>query len=511
MNDISASHLVQPVIKVRAGQDPDQPHRGTLTIGNWTIPCAVGRSGLRDPALKREGDGATPIGTFPLRYGFYDPEALGDEPRSFAFPFLEKPANYNWVEDPESPFYNQFVLDMSPEALIRTGERLFDLFIPVGWNDSTPRAAGGSAIFMHAARPDFSGTQGCVAIAHDQLLEFASRLQPGMMIDIAPADAPEQAALPVQTETMECVSFRSLQPGPSLIVTGSVHGNETCGPTAIARVIAEFRSGRLRLARGSVTFVPVVNALAYRWNRREGDRNLNRDLGEKPVPVDNEDRIANVLCPLLREHDVLIDLHSFSSPGVPFALIGPADNNGTLEPFAKAAEEEALVKALGLPMVVHGWMDAFKQAATVRAERGFPEISLTHSVGTTEYMRFAGGYGVTVECGTHTDPQGAAVGYRTILNGLAHLGLVVADPILPKDAPQVWEISEALMADAAEDRLSRRFAAGEAVREGEVIGQRASGQPIRAPYDGAIIFASLTAEPGTELCFFCRPSDRLKG
>ena len=85
----------------------------------------------------------------------------------------------------------------------------------------------------------------------------------------------------------------------------------------------------------------------------------------------------------------------------------------------------------------------------------------------------------------------------------------VADPILPQDAPQVWEISEALMADAPEDKLSRQFAAGEAVREGEVIGQRASGQPIRAPYDGAVIFASLTAEPGTELCFFCRPSNRL--
>lgn len=508
MNDISASHLVQPVIKVRAGQDPDQPHRGTLTIGKWTIPCAVGRSGLRDPALKREGDGATPIGTFPLRYGFYDPQALGDAPRSFAFPFLEKPANYNWVEDPESPFYNQFVLDMSPEAKVRTGERLFDLFIPVGWNDSTPRAAGGSAIFMHAARPDFSGTQGCVAIAHDQLLEFASRLQPGMMIDIAPADAVENATTASPTDVMECVTFRALQPGPRLIVTGSVHGNETCGPLAISRIIADFRSGRLKLARGSVTFVPVVNALAYRWNRREGDRNLNRNLSEKPVPVDNEDRIANVLCPLLREHDVLIDLHSFSAAGLPFALIGPSNNQDGLEPFDKAKQEEELVKALGLPMIVHGWMSAHERASLVRLGKGYPYEAMSHGVGTAEYMRFAGGYAVTVECGSHTDPEGPRVAYRTILNGLAHLGLTDT-PLLPGPTPvQAWEIDEAVMANSDEDRLVRQFSSGEPVHEGERIGMRVTGEEIRAPYDGAVIFASVSSPAGSELCFFCRPSPR---
>lgn len=509
MNDASTSLLVQPVIKVRAGQHPDMPHRGTLSIGNWTIPCAVGRSGLRDPRLKREGDGATPIGSFPLRYGFYDPQALGDAPRSFAFPFVEKPANYSWVEDPESPFYNQFVLDMSPDMPSRRGERLFDLFIPVGWNDSTPRAAGGSAIFMHAARPDFSGTQGCIAIAHEQLLEFASRLKPGMVIDIAPAGAEGRTAEHVEPEGIECVSFHALRPGPRLIVTGSVHGNESCGPAAIARTIDEFRSGRLQLACGSVTFIPVVNALAYRWNRREGDRNLNRDLSEKTVPMDNEDRIANVLCPLLRDHDVLIDLHSFSSPGHPFALIGPRDNGDGQEPFRKASVEEGLVRALGLPMIVHGWMEAHAQASLMRVERGFSPMPPAHAVGTAEYMRFAGGCAVTVECGAHTDPQAASVGYRTILNGLSHLGLVVADPILPTVPPRVWEVCEAVMADSADDRLLRQFAAGEPVSTGEVIGRRASGEPIRAPYDGAVIFAGLTAEPGTELCFLCRPSDRL--
>jgi hypothetical protein len=34
---------------------------------------------------------------------------------------------------------------------------------------------------------------------------------------------------------------------------------------------------------------------------------------------------------------VLLDLHSFQSAGEAFAMIGPRDNAGTLEPFARCA------------------------------------------------------------------------------------------------------------------------------------------------------------------------------
>mgnify|MGYP005605793933 CR=1 FL=1 len=39
------------------------------------------------------------------------------------------------------------------------------------------------------------------------------------------------------------------------------------------------------------------------------ERNLNRPLLPGASPQDNEDRIANVLCPLLAGHDLLLDLH----------------------------------------------------------------------------------------------------------------------------------------------------------------------------------------------------------
>lgn len=182
------STLSQPVIIVHAGQDAQNPHIGILTIDNWSVKCATGRNGLVNPAEKREGDGKTPIGRYPLRYGFYDPSVFSDAFRNFDFPFLPKPENYRWSEDPESMFYNQMVFETDQSQPSRHGERLFDVFIPVGWNDTIPVKGAGSAIFIHAARADYSGTAGCIVVAHEHLEELARRLKPGMMIDIQKAN-----------------------------------------------------------------------------------------------------------------------------------------------------------------------------------------------------------------------------------------------------------------------------------------------------------------------------------
>ncbi len=65
------------------------------------------------------------------------------------------------------------------------------------------------------------------------------------------------------TAHLQAHQYRGFMPGPRLIVTGAVHGNETCGTRAIERVIDELARGELRIVRGQVTFVPVCNPLAY--------------------------------------------------------------------------------------------------------------------------------------------------------------------------------------------------------------------------------------------------------
>ena len=156
-----------------------------------------------------------------------------------------------------------------------------------------------------------------------------------------------------QPVSLRIHKIAALQPGPKLIVLGAVHGNETCGTRAIARILSEIDSGALRIERGTLTLVPVTNPLAYQLGQRQGDRNLNRHLLPNQAPVEFEDRIANVLCPLLAEHDVLVDLHSFHTPGMPFVMVGPRNNNDNIEPFAHAAEEGRLVAHLGRAVSLH--------------------------------------------------------------------------------------------------------------------------------------------------------------
>lgn len=203
-----------PRVLVRVGQDPAAPHKGVHSIGDWSVPCATGQGGLVPARARREGDGATPIGCFALRYGFYDPTVWSaDGFESLAYPFKPKPAHYDGSEDGVSPHYNRMTLNTDPDHPDRRGERIFDLIVPIGWNDATVTPFGGSAIFLHIARPDYSATRGCVVVGHEHALDLARRLQPGMVIDIAPCHAlPEPA--PAPAVGIEAVTFHALEPAP---------------------------------------------------------------------------------------------------------------------------------------------------------------------------------------------------------------------------------------------------------------------------------------------------------
>ena len=307
--------------------------------------------------------------------------------------------------------------------------------------------------------------------------------------------------------TLEIVRFATTRRGPRLLVIGAVHGNETCGPQAIERALADIRTGRIVLARGEVTFLPVANPQAYRQNTREGDRNLNRDLRERPIPQDNEDRLGNLICPLLKSHDAVLDLHSFTGPGRPFVFAGPVDNEGPLEPFGKADAEWALAIRLGVELAIYGWLDGYERYLAERARLGFPPLSPAEGVGTTEYTRFAGGYGVTLECGTHGDAAGADVGHLAILAALAHLGIVDRPPP-PVSVSASIRITDALVCERAGDRIEGEWLTGDAVPAGAPIARRADGALVLMPHDGFVVFPNRSPKPGQPLCYLAVAGER---
>ncbi len=303
-----------------------------------------------------------------------------------------------------------------------------------------------------------------------------------------------------------------LQPGPKLIVTGAVHGNETAGTKGIRRVLEQIDHGEIEITHGTVTFVPVCNPLAYNHQRRMGDRNLNRRLQPSATPQDNEDRIANVLCPLLAAHDVLLDLHSFRSPGQPFVMRGPANNRGTLEPFVHEAAEAQLAAHVGPSRVVEGWMPAYAEGVARRKARGLTPGAVhedpSYGVGTTEYMRSQGGYGVTLECGQHEDPAGADVAEHAIRQALALLGLAnlrLAPPQRPFECLRLAEVVDLLHEG---DRFVKPWTSFDPLAEGELIALRADGSEVRAPEAGYIVFPDVGALPGHEWFYRAGRSER---
>jgi len=298
--------------------------------------------------------------------------------------------------------------------------------------------------------------------------------------------------------------------GPRLIVLGAVHGNEACGTRAIERVLGEIERGALQIARGLLTLVPVANPLAYARGERRGERNLNRRLLPTDAPAEFEDRIANVLCPWLAAHDVLLDLHSFNSPGRPFVMRGPADNADALEPFAHAAAEGRFAAHLGPTRIVEGWMTAYAQGAARRRERGFADdADPSYGIGTTEYMRSQGGYGVTLECGQHADPAAPEVGYRAIRQAIALLGLADTALAPPPAEFERLRLTEVVDRQHPADRFVREWRSFDAVHAGEHVGERHDGTPVIARADGHIVFPDTQALPGHEWFYLAQASERL--
>ncbi len=147
--------------------------------------CAIGKNGFSEN--QKEGDGATPIGVFALHECWYRADKLVMPNTSLPLRVIAE--NDGWCDAPDAPEYNTHVkLPFSPshEQLFRADD-VYDIIVPLGYNDAPIVAGRGSAIFMHVAKPDYSGTEGCVALSLPDLLEVIAGYAPATCIDIRKA------------------------------------------------------------------------------------------------------------------------------------------------------------------------------------------------------------------------------------------------------------------------------------------------------------------------------------
>nr|WP_319391359.1 L,D-transpeptidase family protein [uncultured Cohaesibacter sp.] len=162
---------------------PRQTTMGLLTLGTRTVPCALGRSGLGP--IKLEGNGITPLMQTRILYGFYRPDK---EKRPVSvLPFFPLEREMGWCDAPGHPSYNRLVqlpFSESHERMWRDDD-LYDLVLVLDININPRANRRGSALFMHVARPDYSPTEGCIALAKPDLRHLLAVISPETRLTIA--------------------------------------------------------------------------------------------------------------------------------------------------------------------------------------------------------------------------------------------------------------------------------------------------------------------------------------
>jgi L,D-peptidoglycan transpeptidase YkuD (ErfK/YbiS/YcfS/YnhG family) len=141
---------------------------GFLSGPGLRFRAAYGRAGVT--ARKREGDGATPCGLLPLQRVLYRADRC-KIPRC-AVPLEPIGPDDGWCDDPADPAYNRAVrlpYKARAEALWRE-DSIYDITGVLGWNTGPVVPHRGSAIFLHLATTDYAPTDGCIALAQDDLL-----------------------------------------------------------------------------------------------------------------------------------------------------------------------------------------------------------------------------------------------------------------------------------------------------------------------------------------------------
>jgi predicted deacylase len=277
-------------------------------------------------------------------------------------------------------------------------------------------------------------------------------------------------------------TFESGRPGPHVVITALVHGNELCGAWALLRLLErEIRPCRGRL---SLAFVNLAAFDAFDPGNPKAARYLDEDLNRvwSPATLDGARRSrelerAREIRPLIERADFLLDIHSMQSAAPPLLLTGVT------------AKGRRLAAAMGFPGCIVA--DAgHRNGARIRDFGAFGD---PHSPRTA----------VLVECGQHWARRSVAVAIATCRQFLAALEVVeprmlerLGRALAPR--PQrVVEVTEAVTVAAGRFRFTEEFQGLEVIpRAGTVIAYDGD-LPIRTPYDHCVlIMPSRRLAPG---------------
>lgn len=299
------------------------------------------------------------------------------------------------------------------------------------------------------------------------------------------------------TERLPLVIAEGTDDGPTLWLTGGVHGDEATGVAAVQDAVRAVSPARLA---GTVVAVPAVNPAGLRRNRRRsyyGDDDPNRGFPDPESastrPPEVQERIDRRLYEAFEESaDALLDLHTAEVGSMPFVirdrvLYGARRDESEAE--AVAEDLSRLVDAFGLPVL------------TEYPAAEYVEQSLQRSLAGAA-LNAAGIPAFTVELGGHSvvDDDACRAGVAGIFAVMSELGMtedLPADVGEPgsevPDAPVDYPVRRAVHPRTETAGLVRhRVSPGDAVESGDAVATVTTPQgevldTVTADHDGYVI------------------------
>ncbi|HLV29017.1 MAG TPA: succinylglutamate desuccinylase/aspartoacylase family protein [Burkholderiaceae bacterium] len=265
--------------------------------------------------------------------------------------------------------------------------------------------------------------------------------------------------------------FESDAPGPTVMLTALIHGNELCGAWALKDLLGAGvrpRRGRLILAFCNLDAFDRFDPAQHDASRYV-DEDLNRVWQTERLAQGGtrERERAAQLQPWVEQADWLLDLHSMHEPSAPLLLTGVLPRN------------IALARTLGAPQ--HVIVDAGHQ----------------DGVRLRDFRQFGDPAGdalaLLIECGFHGDPASREVACDMVARVLRAAEVIDSDDVpdgwlLPTPAEQrVLEVTRAVVAPSMDLKFVQDWRGLETLSHaGDLIGW-ADGQPIVAPYDNCTL------------------------
>ena len=156
-----------------------------LTGAGLSVLSAHGKGGMVAAGMKREGDGASPLGVWTMTRVFWRPDRLS-RPETGLSCIPLRPHD-GWCDDPADPLYNRPVRLPYPASCERLWREdpVYDIIVVLDHNSDPVVPGAGSAIFFHLAWPDYRDTEGCIAVAKLDMLDILARCGPGSTLEIA--------------------------------------------------------------------------------------------------------------------------------------------------------------------------------------------------------------------------------------------------------------------------------------------------------------------------------------